>query len=144
MNKMILIMAGVLLMAGLSSMAAPRKTVIESTTNITNAPIFATTTDAKVQGYIDTVLFDVPAGSVSGSVSLISVLGSEVIATGSVITADTLIRPRAYPTTSSGSAVYTNGSVRYLTYGDTLKFGVTNCGSTNVTWKCSILWDDGK
>lgn len=144
--------AGAIVLAGFlvgSALASPQKQVLSVTTHAT-APGTTVVMTNTIRGYIEEIVFDVPAGSQTGDVSLVTVSdvtteAARTIASTNSITADTVMRPRwKSDVNTGGGAQGTEYGERFLLVGESVVFSLTNALATNVTWKCIIKFDDGK
>lgn len=128
------------------SQAEPRKQVLYVTTGSTASDKVAQTNYA-VRGAIDSVTFDVPAGSPTGNVSLatlsdVSTEASVTLASTNSITEDTPMRPRWLTCNYDGTAAGTVYDQRFSVMGEGLIFSVTNASATGKVWRCIIKYDD--
>lgn len=142
------ICVAVALLAGIGlAQAEPKKHVLYVTTSTTSSTDRVAQTNASVRGEIESVTFDVPAGTQTGNVSLvtlsdISTEAAVTLASTNAITADTLMRPRWLTCNYDGTIAGTVYDQRFLVSGESLVFSVTNALATNVTWRCIVKYKD--
>lgn len=143
-----LALAALVLAIGMSALATPQRDTLTVTTSTTTSTNLVAATNT-IRGYVEEVVFDVPAGTQTGTVSLvtlsnISTEASRTIAASNSITADLPMRPRWQSDNSTGTATGTEYQERFLLVGEQIVFSLTGANSTNVTWKCHVKFDDGK
>jgi len=100
-----------------------------------------------IDGYVEAIVLDVPAGTVTGTYTVAwsppeSTVAAVTIGSGSAITADTWIRPRIDATTTDGTANTSDPPVRYaIPNNGVITVTITNASATNLTWKTLVIYE---
>ena len=137
----------VLLLALLPFVAQAGRLVTETVT-ISTAGLTEGTNTTAITGYLDTLIFDVPAGTVTGDVDVTwsppeSTVSAITLYSNDTVTADVILRPRA-----DGSAIGTGAALTTdppwpvaIPERGTITFAVTNGSATNQTWKLILIYE---
>ena len=122
--------------------------LVTETITISTAGLTAGTNTTSISGWLDTVIFDVPAGTVTGDVDIVysppeSTVANVVIYSNDTVTADVTLRPRA-----DGSAIGTGAALTTdppwpvaIPERGVITFSVLNGSATNLTWKLILIYE---
>jgi hypothetical protein len=106
------------------------------------ANTYGSTTTKEVYGYVEEIVADVPAASMTGTVSVIANRVIDSVAALSlatnVVTADYVVHPVVSATDGTGGVLTSPAPRRPLLWGETVTVVVTNSSATNVTWRVIV------
>lgn len=141
MKKVMLAIVGLAFMAG-PVFCGPNVDVLTVSTGTNTTG----TQSMRLNAYVDEIILDIPAGSVTGTLSVVSIpaYGDHVILASNTISADKAIRVRLDGTDSAGTALTGDPPSRYMAAMENIRFTVTAADPTGVTWRACIKYDDGK
>ena len=138
----------VVLLLGLAVAASAAGRLVTETISIATAGLTEGTNTVSISGWLDTVIFDVPAGTVTGDVDIVysppeSTVADVTIYSNDTVTADVILRPRIDASTmGTGAALTTDPPVPIaLPKRSTITFAVTNGSATNLTWKLILIYE---
>ncbi len=133
-------------LAGMVSAQAGR--LVTETVSIATAGLTEGTNTTAIAGYLDTIIFDVPAGSVTGDVSVtynhaVSTAAAVTIYTNNAVTADVVLRPRTDASAMGTGAALTGDPPVPLAIpkNGTITFTLLNGSATNLTWKLILIYE---
>jgi len=128
--------------AGDKGLSSRVLTVTPTQTNTTTS-----VTNATIQGYLESVIFDSPAATITSAVTLVwqpalSTLSSVTLASTNGLAADKTLRPRWVSTDSAGTALASVEGIRFPLTGGKLVFSVTgtSLSGSNTAHKVLIKY----
>jgi hypothetical protein len=124
--------------------ADSRSKIVSVTTTATNAATTVSQTFS-VNGYLESIIVDPPAGSPTGSVTIayqpkLSTASAISLVAKTGLTAETVFRPRVDTTTIDGTANTGDDPEKFMLSGEVITFSVTDANVTSATWNVYFKW----
>ena len=104
---------------------------------MTNGQSTGSATLGTIRGYVDEIVLACPSGTTVSGTNILRVTqttGAVVLLATNTVTATTVIRPSLDRTDTAGSALSSDPPDKYLSWGDTFTYTVTNASLTGQTW----------